>query len=1119
MKRLLILFLSVLTLGFVMSAQAEDIVVSLPDLTVNPGETIEIPITTEMVSASDSCLGYQTLITWDPAIGNADSAIRGPLISPSWIPTWNFNVPGEANGGYWFFMAPYLSGAGDLGYLRFTVDANAQPGATSALHFDYFLWTMAPSLNAVMIDGSITIASPAFPELVWEPSNFGFTVEFGGSDQDLLTLGNIGDADLNYALSTSGETWLSLGAFSGLIAPGGSEDVDVFVDAAGLAPDTYTAEIYIESDDPANPLVTIPVEMIVSAPPPPELTWTPDNFDFTVAYGGSDQDLLSLGNDGGTAVNYTLSTSGETWLSFGAWSGSIAAGGSEDVDVMVDASGLAIGTYNAEIYLDSDDPANPNVIIPVTMLVQAPVLGWDPVGFSFTLYIGETDEDVLELSNTGNINLNYTMSTDGSPWLSIGTWSGLIAPGGGENVPIYVSAAGLTSGIYYGHVYIDSDDPVNPNVDVQVTMMVEEIPAPIMTWAPHDFYFTVNINGSTQDILTVGNDGNADLTYTLSTSGETWLSYGQYTGTVTSLGSEQVDILINAAGLAAGTYNAELYIDSNDPANPNVIIPVQLTVLAPELAWDPQSFSFSILYPGGTEQDVLDVINNGLGDLEYSLSTSGEAWLTLGTYTGFVPQGNSEQVDVYVDATGLAIGNYNATIYINSNDPNNPQVTIPVQLEVYGEANLSWSPQNFDFSVLIGGGDQDLLNLVNDGLGALSYTLSTSGEAWLSLGTWSGWINPGMSEDVDVFVDASALGVGTYNAEIYLDSNDPANPNVTIPVTLNVYGEPNLSWSPQNFDFTIEYGGSDQDVLGLTNDGTAALTYTLSTSGEAWLSLGTWSGSIPAASGEDVDVLVDGTGLAVGTYNAEIYLVSDDPTNPNVTIPVTLEVTGEPELTWNPSSFSFTLYPEGSDQDVLELGNNGPVDLTYTLSTSGETWLSLGTWSGSIAGFGSEDVDVFVDAAGLSPGIFSADIYLNSNDPVNPSVTIPVTMVVQNADPTVTILTPPETGASCDLEYLITWEDEDLNDDAFLDFFYSSSPDPNFATIIDYLFSINEDDPADEWMWNTANVPNGDYYVLAMIYDEWGGFTYDYSGMLTVQHPSPPVLTYTPQSFYMTLVA
>lgn len=50
------------------------------------------------------------------------------------------------------------------------------------------------------------------------------------------------------------------------------------------------------------------------------------------------------------------------------------------------------------------------------------------------------------------------------------------------------------------------------------------------------------------------------------------------------------------------------------------------------------------------------------------------------------------------------------------------------------------------------------------------------------------------------------------------------------------------------------------------------------------------SGSIPAGSSATVDVTLDATDLVAGVYNANIVVGSNDPLNPEVTVPVTLGV-------------------------------------------------------------------------------------------------------------------------------------------------------------------------------------------------------------------------------------
>jgi hypothetical protein len=62
----------------------------------------------------------------------------------------------------------------------------------------------------------------------------------------------------------------------------------------------------------------------------------------------------------------------------------------------------------------------------------------------------------------------------------------------------------------------------------------------------------------------------------------TWLTINSATsGTVTPSGSETIDITCDAAGLVAGTYNANITVTTNDPDEPNKVLPVTFTVEIP----------------------------------------------------------------------------------------------------------------------------------------------------------------------------------------------------------------------------------------------------------------------------------------------------------------------------------------------------------------------------------------------------------------------------------------------------------------------------------------------------------------------------------------------------------
>jgi len=118
------------------------------------------------------------------------------------------------------------------------------------------------------------------------------------------------------------------------------------------------------------------------------------------------------------------------------------------------------------------------------------------------------------------------------------------------------------------------------------------------------------------------------------------------------------------------------------------------------------------------------------------------------------------------------------------------------------------------------------------------------------------------------------------------------------------------------------------------------------------------------------------------TYSSEAFSF-------NITITST-----SPEIDVNPLSFQKYLQQDEIISDLLSVGNPGaPGSLLNFDATASETWLTLNggsTYLGSLNSGETDDITVGFDMTGLSPGIYLANITINSNDPDNPQLIIPV---------------------------------------------------------------------------------------------------------------------------------
>ena len=95
----------------------------------------------------------------------------------------------------------------------------------------------------------------------------------------------------------------------------------------------------------------------------------------TVAPGGGIVVVLDIDNVGSASLDWSITENcpeaDEPWLAVAPAAGSTAPGGTSSVDVTLDATGLAAGTYEADLCIDSNDPDTPQLVVPVTLTVDS----------------------------------------------------------------------------------------------------------------------------------------------------------------------------------------------------------------------------------------------------------------------------------------------------------------------------------------------------------------------------------------------------------------------------------------------------------------------------------------------------------------------------------------------------------------------------------------------------------------------------------------------------------------------------------------------------------------------------------------------------------------------------
>jgi hypothetical protein len=172
---------------------------------------------------------------------------------------------------------------------------------------------------------------------------------------------------------------------------------------------------------------------------------------------------------------------------------------------------------------------------------------------------------------------------------------------------------------------------------------------------------------------------------------------------------------------------------------------------------------------------------------------------------------------------------------------------------------------------------------------------------------------------------------------------------------------------------------------------------------------------------------------------------------------------------------------------INESIDNHPVDPT----------LDIYVWDTSAIAEGSYFV-----RANISDGI------TNSSDYSPGKVTI-----THNTAPWINITNPNGTEPPADLQFIINWMDYDPDNNAVISLYYDNNTNLSDGLLGQIAAGISEDDDDNlgQYVWDTANIENGSYYIYAIIDDDVNPPYATYSsGKLIVKNHAPSITLIEP---------
>ncbi|MCK5598676.1 right-handed parallel beta-helix repeat-containing protein [bacterium] len=108
---------------------------------------------------------------------------------------------------------------------------------------------------------------------------------------------------------------------------------------------------------------------------------------------------------------------------------------------------------------------------------------------------------------------------------------------------------------------------------------------------------------------------------------------------------------------------------------------------------------------------------------------------------------------------------------------------------------------------------------------------------------------------------------------------------------------------------------------------------------------------------------------------------------------------------------------------------------------------------------------------------------------------------IGNVAPIITLTAPPASNATANDIYIIGWTDSDPDDNALISLYYDTDNDMTGGTLITGAVNEDPDGSGDEWVWDTSEVEQGEYYIYAMIDDSYHAPYYACSkGKVVIRH-------------------
>jgi len=515
--------------------------------------------------------------------------------------------------------------------------------------------------------------------------------------------------------------------------------------------------------------------------PAPKINVIPSSLSFgIVTVSTSSQKTFTIKNTGTALLNVNSITAPECFAVVPSTGFTVLVNGS--MTVTVTFSPTTAKSYSGNIIINSKSKQVSVNVSGTGAPASAPEIEVLPASLSFgSVTVSASSQKTFTIKNTGTAVLNVNSITAPDGFTVDKSTSFTVSANDSQVVTVTFSPTDVKS--YSGNITINSDDPDEPQVIVSVSGT--GAPAPEIEVLPASLSFDiVTVSEFSQKTFTIKNTGTAVLNISGITAPDGFTVDKSTPFTVSENDSQVVTVTFSPTD--AKSYSGNITINSDDPDEPQVIVSVSGTGVpapAPEIEVLPASLSFGSVTVYASSQKTFTIKNTGTAVLNVTSITATDGFTVFPSTDFTVPENDNRIVTVTFSPT--AVKSYSGNITINSDDPDEPQVTVSVSgtgASSTSAPEIEVVPTSLPFdSVFVYASSQKTFTIRNTGTAVLNVNSITAPDGFSVDKSTAFTVSANDSQVVTVTF--LPFDEKIYSGNILINSNDSDEPQVIVSVS------------------------------------------------------------------------------------------------------------------------------------------------------------------------------------------------------------------------------------------------------------------------------------------------------------------------------------------------